>query len=124
MDKSAIQIGVKNCVNIMRPRLGQGVRRPGLPERLRQRHRFAVHEGGKAVAATVLRQRALDAGRRPRLERVERVSLVARRQDWTRTTFLRGTDEDYTMSTRGRLLERLRVTVAGRAAEEVRGPLT
>ena len=33
--------------------------------------------------------------------------------------FLRGSDEDYTLTTRARLLERIRVTLAGRAAEEV-----
>jgi hypothetical protein len=41
------------------------------------------------------------------------------RRDWTRTIFLRGPDEDYTMSTKGRMLERMRVILAGRAAEEV-----
>ena len=41
-------------------------------------------------------------------------------RDWTRTIFLRGADEDYTMSTKGRMLERLHVILAGRAAEEVR----
>ena len=40
-------------------------------------------------------------------------------RDWTRTVFLRGDDEDYTMTTRARLLERIRVTLAGRAAEEL-----
>lgn len=40
-------------------------------------------------------------------------------RDWTRTLFLRGDDEDYTMSTRGRMLERIRVVLAGRAAEQV-----
>ena len=44
-------------------------------------------------------------------------------RDWTRTIFLRGSDEDYTMSTKGRMLERLHVLLAGRAAEEVRKPL-
>ena len=39
------------------------------------------------------------------------------RRDWTRTIFLRGADEDYTMSTKGRMLERLHVILAGRAAE-------
>jgi ATP-dependent Zn protease len=39
-------------------------------------------------------------------------------RDWTRTIFLRSSDEDYTLTTRGRLLERIRVTLAGRAAEE------
>lgn len=32
---------------------------------------------------------------------------------------MRGKDEDYTLSTRARLLERIKVTVAGRAAEQV-----
>ena len=32
---------------------------------------------------------------------------------------MRGDDEDYTMSTKGRLVDRLRVILAGRAAEEV-----
>ena len=40
-------------------------------------------------------------------------------RDWTRTIFLRGADEEYTMSTKGRMLERLHVILGGRAAEEV-----
>ena len=40
-------------------------------------------------------------------------------RDWSRTIFLRGDDEDYTMTTRGRMMERLQVILAGRAAEEV-----
>lgn len=54
------------------------------------------------------------------LARALTIALAASR-DWTRTLFLRGDDEDYTMSTRGRMLERLRVILAGRAAEQVRG---
>jgi len=34
---------------------------------------------------------------------------------------MRGDDEDYTLSTKGRLVDRMRVILAGRAAEEV-GP--
>ena len=45
-------------------------------------------------------------------------------REWTRTMFLRNPDEDYTMSTKGRLLERLQVILAGRAAEEVTCPST
>ena len=44
--------------------------------------------------------------------------MIRIHRDWTRTVFLRGDDEDYTMTTRARLLERIRVTLAGRAAEE------
>ena len=36
---------------------------------------------------------------------------------WSRTVFKRARDEDYTMQTRGRLLDRLRFMLAGRAAE-------
>ena len=56
----------------------QGVRRPGLPDRMRQKYRFAVHEVGRALVASVLRAKEVEAGRRPRLERVERVSMVPR----------------------------------------------
>ncbi|KAK9817111.1 hypothetical protein WJX72_009705 [[Myrmecia] bisecta] len=94
-------------------RVLQGVRRPPLPDRLPVKRAFAVHEVGKGLVATVLRQQS------GRLEAVERVSMVPRGRDWTRTIFLRGEDEQYTMTTRARLLERLRVVVAGRAAEEV-----
>ena len=45
--------------------------------------------------------------------------MVARGRDWSRTTYARGRDEDYLISTRGRLMDRVRVVLAGRAAEEV-----
>lgn len=44
---------------------------------------------------------------------------VVHNRDWSRTIFLRGDDEDYTMTTRGRMMERLQVILAGRAAEEI-----
>lgn len=46
------------------------------------------------------------------------ILISCRPRDWTRTIFLRASDEDYTLTTRARLLERIRVTLAGRAAEE------
>ena len=58
----------------------QGIRRPGLPARLRMRYCLAVHEVGRGLLATVLRQRCLDAGREPHLEAVERVTIVPRGQ--------------------------------------------
>ena len=74
---------------------------------------IAVHEIGKGLVATVLRN--FDG----KIEKVERVSVVPRGKDLSRTIFLRGSDEDYTMTTRARLMERIRVLVAGRAAEDV-----
>ncbi len=50
----------------------QGVRRPALPDYLEVRKCFAVHECGKALVATVLRDQT------GRLEQVERVSVVPR----------------------------------------------
>lgn len=47
------------------------------------------------------------------------LTTAAFSRDWTRTIFLRGDDENYTMTTRGRMMERLQVILAGRAAEEV-----
>lgn len=40
-------------------------------------------------------------------------------REWTRTIFQRGDDEDYTMATKQHLMDRLRIIMAGRAAEEV-----
>ena len=74
---------------------------------------MALHEVGRAIMATLLREKT------GRLEAVERVSIIARGKDWTRTVFYRGKDEDYTMTTRARLMERVFVTLAGRAAEEL-----
>ena len=50
----------------------QGVRRPPLPDYLEVRKCFAVHECGKALVATILRDQT------GRLEQVERVSIVPR----------------------------------------------
>jgi cell division protease FtsH len=73
----------------------------------------AYHEAGHALVATVLRQQ------NHLLEPVERVSIQPRGDEWTRTLYLRGDDETYSMSTRARMLDRLKVMLAGRAAEEV-----
>lgn len=45
--------------------------------------------------------------------------LMSPRSEWSRTIYARGRDEDYLIMTRGRLLDRIRVMLAGRAAEEV-----
>lgn len=56
----------------------QGLRRPPMPPTYRVMQQFAIHEIGKAVVATVLRQAREQQGLKPRLERVERVSIVPR----------------------------------------------
>ena len=95
-------------------RVVQGVRRPPLAAGYAARAALAAHEAGRAIATTVLR-----AERGGRVEAVERVSIVGRGRELSRTVFARGRDEDYLLVTRGRALDRLRVLLAGRAAEEV-----
>jgi hypothetical protein len=46
-------------------------------------------------------------------------TAAPRCSEWSRTIYARGRDEDYLVMTRGRLLDRIRVVLAGRAAEEV-----
>jgi len=56
----------------------QGLRRPGMQKTYRMSRTFAIHEAGKALVATVLRLNREQQGLKPRLERVERVSMVPR----------------------------------------------
>lgn len=56
----------------------QGLRRPSMPATFRVSRQFAIHEMGKALVATVMRQARESEGLKPRLERVERVSMVPR----------------------------------------------
>jgi hypothetical protein len=56
----------------------QGLKRPGLQKEYRVTTQFAIHEFGKALVATVLRKAREAQGLRPRLERIERVSMVPR----------------------------------------------
>ncbi|GLC38755.1 hypothetical protein PLESTM_000772200 [Pleodorina starrii] len=89
-------------------RFTQGEIRPALPTT----HRlptlcFAAKEIGIALVAGVLRQR------HGRVEAVERVSIQPKGRAYSRTMFQRGTDEDYHVMTRGRLLDRIRVALAG-----------
>eukprot|EP00891_Asterochloris_glomerata_P005614 jgi/Astpho2/5614/e_gw1.00079.242.1_t len=94
-------------------RILQGVPHPGLPRHLEVRRVLAVHEAGSGIVAAVLRQRT------GRLEAVEKMSLKARTSGLSRTDFARGTDEAYTMVTRGMMRERIQAVMAGRAAEEI-----
>ncbi|WIA36901.1 hypothetical protein OEZ86_008147 [Tetradesmus obliquus] len=92
-------------------RFTQGETRPSLPTT----HRlpllaFAAKEVGIALVASVLR------ARHSRIEPVERVSVQPKGRSYSRTLFARGTDEDYNMITRGRLLDRMRVALAGSTA--------
>ena len=104
-----IPVDVYNAVD----RVLQGIRRPSLPDRFRIKKCMAVHEAGTGIIATLLHRSA------GRIEPVERISIVPRGRDWSRTIYARGDDEDYVIMTKGRLMDRVRVILAGRAAEEV-----
>lgn len=56
----------------------QGISQPGLPERMQVRRWLTVYEAGRALVATVLRRRCLQAGQRPHVEAVERVTILPR----------------------------------------------
>lgn len=71
---------------------------------------YAAKEVGIALVATLLRKR------HGRIEPVERVSIQPKGRSSSRTLFARGTDEDYHMITRGRLLDRIKVALAGSIA--------
>jgi cell division protease FtsH len=94
-------------------RVLQGIRRPSLPDRFAIKKSMAIHEAGTAIVAMLLHKEA------QRIEAVERVSIVPRGRDWSRTIYARGDDEDYIIMTKGRILDRIKVILAGRAAEEV-----
>lgn len=56
----------------------QGIKRPGLPKRMKMLRRLTAYEVGKGLTATILRKQRLDAGQVPHLEGVERVTIVPR----------------------------------------------
>ena len=66
----------------------QGLRRPGMPKTFQMSQSFAIHEVGKALVATVMRQDRERQGLKPRLERVERVSMVPRGRCALSLTFM------------------------------------
>ena len=94
-------------------RVTNGLRHPSVDKSNAMVHRLTRHELGHALVASVLqRENGL-------IEPVERVSIVPRGRDPTQTTYNRKRDEDYLFPPRARLLERVEVLLAGRAAEEV-----
>jgi len=94
-------------------RIVDGAHRSRLPREGVAISRVTVYEAGKAVAACLLRrQNGL-------LERIERVSVVPRTDEMSRTVLERRQDEDFTFPTRSRLFDRMQMMLAGRAAEEV-----
>jgi ATP-dependent metalloprotease FtsH len=77
--------------------------------------RIALHEAGHALAAALLRDASPAAGLTP----VERVSVQPRGDEWSRTVWVRDDEGAAPLPTRGALLARVRVMLAGRAAEAV-----
>ena len=94
-------------------RVTNGLRQPLFDKDDETVHRLTRHELGHAVVATVLYKST------GLIEAVERVSIIPRGRDPTQTSYNRKRDEDYMFPTRARLLERVQVLMAGRAAEEV-----
>ena len=100
-------------------RLLFGLRQPRAPARMQSPVVFAVHEAGVAVVSEAIRAADAAWGIESRLEAVERASIVRRAITTSRTVLARCEDEVYFMPTRGRLRARLRVIMAGAAAESL-----
>jgi len=95
-------------------RFTQGERRSPLPTQYKLPVLvFAAKEVGIALVAAQLRSA------HGRMEPVERVSIQPKGRTYSRTLFARGTDEEYHMMTRGRLLDRIKVSLAGSIAVRV-----
>lgn len=94
-------------------RIVDGAYRSRLPREGDAIGRVTVYEAGKAVAACLLRRR------HGLLERIERVSIVPRTGEMSRTVLERRQDQSFTFPTKSRLLDRMQMMLAGRAAEEV-----
>eukprot|EP00899_Mesostigma_viride_P009515 jgi/Mesvir1/18565/Mv17077-RA.2 len=94
-------------------RVTGGVNKIPLDPALPITRQITVQEAGHAVVATVLRLRGAE------LERVENVSLIPRGDMWSRTVYQRSGDEEYSViaNTKPRMMARLLVILAGRAAE-------
>lgn len=103
------KIDIFNAVD----RVLQGIKAPSLPNRYKMKRAIAVHEAGIALMASIL-YRATG-----RIEPVERVTIIPRGSDMSRTFYARGTDEEYLLVTKGRLMDRLKVILSGRAAEDI-----
>ena len=76
--------------------------------------RIAVHEAGHALVASTLH---VLGGPRTLLTPIERVSLQARGEEWSRTVWLRDDEGAAALPTRTALVARVRVLLAGAAAE-------
>ncbi|GAX79863.1 hypothetical protein CEUSTIGMA_g7303.t1 [Chlamydomonas eustigma] len=95
-------------------RFTQGELRPALPTKYKLPIiMYAAREVGTAIISEMLRKE------HGRIEAVERVSIQPRGQSTSRTQFARGTDEDYLIMTRGKLLDRIKVELAGGIAARV-----
>ncbi|MEW5314131.1 MAG: hypothetical protein WDW38_005651 [Sanguina aurantia] len=95
-------------------RFTQGEKRSALPSNYKLPILlFGSKEVGIALVATVVREL------RGHIEAVERVSIQPKGRSYSRTLFARGTDEDYHMMTRGKLMDRIRVALAGGIAVRI-----
>ena len=91
-------------------RVTNGLRHPLFDKDDETVNRLTRHELGHAIVASVLYKST------GLIEAVERVSIIPRGRDPTQTSYNRKRDEDYMFPTRARLLERVQVLIAGRAA--------
>ncbi|KAJ7558552.1 hypothetical protein O6H91_04G045700 [Diphasiastrum complanatum] len=95
-------------------RLTVGPERMGFGRRQLVHHRMATNEIGMAMTAHLLRR--LESAQ---TELCDRVSIVPRGETFSRTIFDQLDDESYIFERRPTLIQRMKVMLAGRAAEEL-----
>jgi ATP-dependent Zn protease len=93
-------------------RLQYGIKTYTLPSDSWLRNLFSGNEAGKALVASVLRTCSL------RIEKVTKVSIVPRTQSLSFTDFSRFCKDNRSILTRGKIIDKLKVMCAARAAEE------
>merc|ERR1712039_201094 len=94
-------------------RIEYGVKRDSISKKSWLTDIYSSCEAGKAIVSTLLRDS------NGRIEKLIKVSVVARSQGNSFTTFAKSESHNYLYHKRGKLIDKIRILCAGRAAEEV-----
>merc|ERR1712187_266331 len=94
-------------------RIEHGVKRDSISKKSWLTDIYSSCEAGKTIVSTLLR----DSNNR--IEKLIKVSVVTRSQENSFTTFAKFESHNYLYHKRGKLINKIRILCAGRAAEEV-----
>merc|ERR1712039_1006826 len=94
-------------------RIEYGVKRDSISKKSWLTDIYSSCEAGKAIVSTLSRDS------NGRIEKLIKVSVVARSHGKSFTTFAKSESHDYLFHKRGKLIDKIRILCAGRAAEEI-----